>query len=290
MEVLVAHAFTDGGRGGNPAGIVFGADGLSRERRQAIARVAGLSETAFVSASTVATLRLEFFTPTRQIAHCGHATVAVFDLLRQRGELAPGRYSKETIDGLREIVVEPDAAFMGQLAPRYQDLAPGGPQHGESLAAHGIDAARLAAGHGPVVVDTGNRFLLLPLAGAADLAALRPNMARLSALSETLDLIGSYAFVRATRHPDRHAGARMFAPRYGIPEEAGTGMAAGPLACWLHDRGGLREDRILVEQGHDMAQPSPSLIEVRLQREAGAITGLLAGGTATLQRSIHVVA
>lgn len=288
IGIEVVHAFTDDGRGGNPAGVVFGADAIPTARRQAIARAAGLSETAFVSASGVATRRLEFFTPNRQIAHCGHATIAVFDLLRQRGELAPGRYSKETIDGLRDIVVEPAAAFMGQTAPRYEDVAPGHALHVPALAALGIDAAALVPGAVPVVVDTGNRFLLLPLSDEAALAGLRPDAAAISAVSDALDLIGFYPFVRATRLPGRHAGTRMFAPRYGIAEESGTGMAAGPLACWLHDRGGVQERVLRIEQGHLMAQPSPSVIEVRLQRSGDRIDGLLAGGAARAGRVITV--
>lgn len=288
IDVLVVQAFIDGEAGGNPAGVVFDADAIPTARRQAIARAAGLSETAFVSRSTVATRRLEFFTPNRQIAHCGHATIAVFDLLRQRGELAPGRYSKETIDGLREIVVEANAAFMGQTAPRYQDLAEGDPRRAGALDALGLDERALMPGHGPVVVDTGNRFLLLPLANERELASLRPELAQVARISEDLDLIGFYPFVRASRQPGRHAGTRMFAPRYGIPEEAGTGMAAGPLACWLHDRGGVRDAVLHIEQGHFMATPSPSLIEVRLQLDAGRIDGLLAGGAARAVRVINV--
>jgi PhzF family phenazine biosynthesis protein len=47
--VNIVNAFVDGGRGGNPAGVVLDADGLSAQQKQAIARLAGLSETAFVS-------------------------------------------------------------------------------------------------------------------------------------------------------------------------------------------------------------------------------------------------
>jgi PhzF family phenazine biosynthesis protein len=288
IEVEVVHAFTDDGEGGNPAGIVFDAHGLPAARRQAIARAAGLSETAFVSRSTVATRRLEFFTPNRQIAHCGHATVAVFDLLRQRGELVPGRYSKETIDGLREIVVEADAAYMGQTSPRYDDLAPGEARRIDALRALGIDNTALLPGHDPVVADTGNRFLLLPLREVDSLAMLRPDAQGIAAVSDALDLIGFYPFVLASRRPGRHATARMFAPRYGIAEESGTGMAAGPLAAWLCDRAGLAGPQLRIEQGHFMQPPAPSVIEVRLQISAGRIGGLLAGGRARAMRTIRI--
>ena len=81
FTVNVVNAFIDNGVGGNPAGVVLDADGLDRDTKQQIAAQAGLSETAFVSASDTAVFKLEFFTPTRQIAHCGHATVATFSYL-----------------------------------------------------------------------------------------------------------------------------------------------------------------------------------------------------------------
>jgi predicted PhzF superfamily epimerase YddE/YHI9 len=70
----------------------------------------------------------------------------------------------------------------------------------------------------------------------------------------------------------------MFAPRYGIEEEAGTGMAAGPLACYLYDKLGLKKERILVQQVWFMNPPSQSLIIVDLLLDNEKITKIMAGG------------
>ncbi len=82
IEAHTVLSFIDGDTGGNPAGVVVDADALTGTQKLAVAQAMGLSETAFVSRSASATFKLEFFTPTRQIAHCGHATVATFSLLR----------------------------------------------------------------------------------------------------------------------------------------------------------------------------------------------------------------
>lgn len=76
IEVRIVNAFIDGPAGGNPAGVVVDANALTAAQKLKVARQVGLSETAFVSASDTASIKLEFFTPTRQIAHCGHATIA----------------------------------------------------------------------------------------------------------------------------------------------------------------------------------------------------------------------
>src|SRR5919202_1602508 len=49
-EVLRYAAFTTGGRGGNPAGVVLDADGLDEQAMQEIAADLGYSETAFLVA------------------------------------------------------------------------------------------------------------------------------------------------------------------------------------------------------------------------------------------------
>ena len=80
----------------------------------------------------------------------------------------------------------------------------------------------------------------------------------------------------------------MFAPRYAIDEEAATGMAAGPLACVLHDFGGTTQRSFEIEQGVFMNPASPSLIKVDLDIENGAITGLMAGGYGKAMTSARI--
>lgn len=288
MQVVVhiVNAFPDAPGGGNPAGVVLDADALTAAQKLAIARQVGLSETAFVSASQTATFRLEFFTPARQIAHCGHATIATFSLLRQRGVLGDGRFSKETVDGHRDILLDGDMAFMEQTAPTYTRIDPESDLGARIASSLGHPPGLGADGVDPQVVSTGNSFLLVALPDARALTDLTPRQDQVHAISDELDLIGVYAFTTETQRPGRHAGARMFAPRFGIPEEAGTGMAAGPLACLLHDVLGVPERVLLIEQGWLMQPPSPSLIQVVLEREHGRITRLMAGGTGHISRTM----
>jgi PhzF family phenazine biosynthesis protein len=288
IDVQIVNAFVDGEAGGNPAGVVMDADNLEQSQKQAIAAALGLSETAFVSSSEKAGFKLEFFTPSRQIAHCGHATIATFSLLRQLGRVGEGWTSKETIDGNRDILIAGDMAFMQQLAPRYRDIDGDSALFQEVLAALRIDAQQLMPEVLPSVVNTGNGFLIVPLRDEATVAGLKPDQASIERLSEQLDLIGFFVFSSQVRVAGRDAGARMFAPRYGIEEEAATGMAAGPLACFLRYRLGLTASRLLIEQGRLMPEPSPSLITVDLQMGGAGIEGLMAGGTAQVMRSTAV--
>lgn len=280
VNVPVVNAFVDRNVGGNPAGVVLDAQKYTREQKQRIAAGAGLSETAFVSPSSIADYKLEFFTPTRQIAHCGHATIAAFSYMKQLGMLNRDRTSKETIDGRREILMEGEYAFMEQLAPRYTDLSQAACLR--AVASLGLKASDILEGPQPRIVNTGNSFLVIALRNQEIVKSIVPTSAEVSSLSETYDLIGFYIFSPQTMKEGRDAGARMFAPRYGIEEESATGMAAGPLACYLHDKMNIKKSRFTLEQGYLMPQPSPSVISVRLRKENGVISSLMAGGMATV--------
>ena len=279
VKVAIVNAFVDDNSGGNAAGVVLDADALTSEQKLAVAKAVGLSETAFVSRSTTADFKLDFFTPQRQIAHCGHATIATFSLLSQRGAITTRDTSKETIDGNRDIEVIGDFAYMGQTAPQYEEVK----EFTKVYEAVGVDQRNVIAP--PEIVNTGNGFMILGVDSIETLADLKPNLADIESISEQYDLIGFYVFTRETNQDSRDASTRMFAPRYGIEEESATGMAAGPLACFLHDRLQLNKATFLIEQGYAMTLPSPSCIEVVLNRDENGIQGLKAGGvgvTATL--------
>jgi PhzF family phenazine biosynthesis protein len=288
MKVLVpiVNAFVDGGKGGNPAGVVLDADQYNQDEKQRIAAAIKLSETAFVSQSSIADFKLEFFTPVRQIAHCGHATIATFCYLWQMNQLPNEKTSKETVDGRREILMKNDSAFMEQLAPQYMELSQG--DQLRALEALDINPSDLLEGTQPCIVDTGNAFLIIALRDSNIVKLMKPDHGLISKISEKYDLIGCYVFSLETEKKGRDAGARMFAPHYGIDEESATGMAAGPLACYLYDKVKIEKHELLIEQGYLMSPASSSVIAVDLKVKDGSISSLMAGGKAAVGETKYV--
>ena len=285
-ELYLVRAFTSSPTGGNAAGVVLYADRITQERKQKIAAMLGLSETAFVSSSTLGDVKVEFFTPNRQIPHCGHATVAAFSLLWQKGLLLNGNAVKESIEGPRQVQYEDNKVYLAQLPPTYTFLEETGVQAEEVAAALGLPEAN-AFPRLPLLANTGVTFLLVEVADIPTLGSIQPNQPLIKSLSEKLGLVGFYVFTTAVEGAD--ATARMFAPSYGIPEESATGMAAGPLACHLRDRLQADKTNFLIHQGYLMPHPSPSQIEVQLRLdEQGKIAGLRAGGTGLIIRKLEL--
>jgi PhzF family phenazine biosynthesis protein len=276
VAVKIVYAFSIDGTGGNPAGVVLNADTLTNDEKQFIATQVGLSEVAFVSSSNQADFKLDFFTPTRQIAHCGHATIAAFTYLKQNGLIIKDKSSKETIDGNRDIYFNTGMAYMEQTSPTYVNVDD---ELTEILQSLNIKASDLLENYSPSIVNTGNSFLIIPLANASILQSLRPNQKSISAYSEKHGLIGYYAFAKSMEE-GYAATTRMFAPLYGIDEESATGMAAGPLASYLYDNNFTKETTLIIKQGEYTTKPSPSKIYINLVLEKYKIVKLYAGGDA----------
>jgi PhzF family phenazine biosynthesis protein len=283
VKVKVLNAFIDNNQGGNPAGVVMDADKLNHQQKLSIAKQIGLSETAFVSKSSIADYKLDFYTPNRQIAHCGHATIAVFSYLAENQNLSQGWYTKETIDGTRKILIENNSAYMEQLAPKYTEI-----ESYQNRVVKSLNLNQTQILEKPLLVNTGNSFVIIGVKDQQTLAQLNIDFDSIKTISEQLDLIGYYVYTLETHNLKNDASTRMFFPRYGVDEEAATGMAAGPMACYLYDKVGIKKSKFIIEQGFFMPQPSASKIQVDLKLEKDQITSLMAGGKAKLTKQIVI--
>jgi len=260
VELRFLDAFVKHGAGGNVAGVVLKAEGLSEARLQEIARKAGAPETAFVSASKLADFKLRFFTPSEEVPLCGHATVAAFTLL----SLPPARYRQETGAGLLGVEVMADGrVFMEQNPPSFAS----GPPRAAVAAALGLQESSITAP--PEIVSTGLKDLFVELDTLDRLLSLEPDFERLRRLSEGLDVGGLHVFTTDTVEAPSTAHCRNFAPRLGIDEEAATGTSNGALACLLFRQGRLdaaRLNNLVFEQGYSLKRPSEILARLSPDR------------------------
>lgn len=282
VKIEVINSFSIEGKGGNPAGVVLDADLLTTAQKQEVAKQVGISEIAFISQSEVADFKVDFFTPTKQIPHCGHATVAAFSYLKQLNRITSEKSSKETIDGLRSIFFEGTQAYMEQRPPVFYPLSD--EEVLQTANALGLESSDLKAI--PQIVNTGNSFLIIQV-GERALETIQPDYSQIEKISENHDLIGFYVFAIPT-DSGFDATTRMFAPFYGIDEESATGMAAGPLACYLDKYHPNHTFNYKISQGRFMTIPSPSGIHVRLEKSEEKIERLFAGGDAYVSKTINL--
>ncbi|NOK18685.1 PhzF family phenazine biosynthesis protein [Corallococcus carmarthensis] len=285
MQVHIIDAFTRTAGAGNRAGVVLDATALDVPTMQRTAAAVSASETAFLlSRPGDATVRLRYFTPVDEIAFCGHATVATFHLLAEKGLLrSPGTYKLECPAGTLDIELE----SQGARGTRVWIATPQPPAQPNPVE---MDALMATLGGKTSQVDPslpvirqGHR-LVVPLLRLADLEALTPRGAAMNALLMPHGVRGVYLFTREVKEEGSVAQARYFVPGFGILEDPVTGSAAGPLAAYLAEHGSLRLPEHggtasgRIEQGDTLGKPGR--IDIQVTGRPGHVERARVGGVA----------
>jgi PhzF family phenazine biosynthesis protein len=283
IKVFVLNAFAKTKTGGNPAGVVLDADTMSIPFKQKLAAKVGFSETAFVQRSDVADFKISFFTPTEEVALCGHATIAAFSLLNELGRIPAGCFRQETKAGILGVEVQKDGTvFMEQTLPSFKKSV----DRSEVAQSLGIRVDSLVPELAVQIVSTGLRDIMVPVATLHELFNLKPDFEKIAEISKKHRTVGFHVFTQETKFKSA-AHCRNFAPLYGIPEEAATGTSSGALACYLFKHGKIahgQTQRLVFEQGYCLRRPSE--IIVRLDTEKKEIRRVQVGGKATAAKEI----
>jgi PhzF family phenazine biosynthesis protein len=254
-EILRYAAFSVDGRGGNPAGIVMDARGLSVPDMAGIAAGVGYSETAFLVPQDGSERRYLacYYSPRGEIAFCGHATVACGIALAER--YGQGRFTFDTRVGRVEAAVgitesgEGHATLSGVGS---QSRPASGTELEEVLDAIGWNRDDLDPRYPPYVLQPGNSHFLVPVRELETLKALDYDYAALSAVME----LRGWTTIHAVwaESPTLFRVRAPFPPG-GLREDAGTGAGAIGLGTYLRDLGLVEVPaEITSYQGEEMGR------------------------------------
>lgn len=217
LPFVQIDAFAHRPFGGNPAAVMPLDAWLPDETLQAIAAENNLSETAFtVATEGDADYDLRWFTPTMEVAMCGHATLATGHHLigrrdrvrfrtRKAGVLTVGRVGDGYTLDLPATVMTPEP-------------------HPEVAAAIGAPGAETFASHTEAAEGT----IILLLDDEAAVRALSPDFKALAR--------HHVMAVPTARGDSADVVSRVFVPAFGIDEDPVTGSAHAALAHFWSDR------------------------------------------------------
>ncbi|MDQ8758037.1 PhzF family phenazine biosynthesis protein [Sphingosinicella sp. LHD-64] len=221
LRLIQVDAFADRPFAGNPAAVMPLDAWLPDDEMQAIALENNLSETAFTVPDTTgeADYELRWFTPTTEVAMCGHATLASGHVLigdrpsvrfrtRKAGVLVVSRESDVLVLDLPQIRVAPD-----DNPPLLAAL--GTPDGQAFLSYAGAEATAI------VLLDD-----------AAAVRVCAPDMKALAGIE-------LMAIVTAPGDGKADVVSRVFVPAWGIDEDPVTGSAHAALVpFWAERLGG----------------------------------------------------
>ncbi len=276
IQAYTLNAFARQSGGGNPAGVVLHADGLTDKQMLHISAEIGFSETAFVAKSNLADVKVRFFTPAAEVNLCGHATVATYFFMGSTGVLRPGCYTQETRAGILPVEIRPDGAvFMDQSLPQFLECV----DKAELADSLRVSEDAFLPGLPAQIVSTGLRDILIPIKSMKQLLMIQPDFRKVTEVSRKYGVIGYHLFTLKTEGKAT-AHCRNFAPLYEIPEEAATGTSNGALACYLFRQSVLTEstEHLIFQQGDSMGRPSE--IRAELTVDGGEIRRVRVGGMA----------
>jgi trans-2,3-dihydro-3-hydroxyanthranilate isomerase len=270
LRYVVVDVFTDTALAGNQLAVFTDAREIDTELMQALALELGFSESTFVlPPEEGGTARARIFTPVAELPLAGHPVLGTAWVLAQ--PLQRGVVELETGMGIVPVELDRDESGaivfgrMTQPVPTIEEY----PERDALLQALGVGESQLPVER----YYNGVPHTYVALETPEAVASLRPD---LQALADLGVKANCFAAVDGARWK-----MRMFAPSAGVPEDAATGSAAGPLACHLC-RHGLVEwgEWIEITQGVEIGRPST--LFPRADGGDGEIVRVFCGGRAVV--------
>ncbi|MBM7770021.1 PhzF family phenazine biosynthesis protein [Actinokineospora baliensis] len=273
MQILRYAAFTTDPAGGNPAGVVLDATGLTDSEMQAAAARVNYSESAFLLPRPDGDLDVRYFSPLAEVPFCGHATVAASVAHAAANGAGPLRL--HTRAGLVEVSTT--ESEVGEITATLVSVTP----RTEEISAEVRTALLSALRWDPADLD-----VVLPVraayAGAwhpVVAAGTRARLAELNydfpALSDLMAEQGWTTIQLIHRESESVVHSRNPFPPGGVVEDPATGAAAAALGGYLRELGLVTLPAALtIYQGDDLGRPGVITVGIPTDPTAGIhITG-----------------
>jgi PhzF family phenazine biosynthesis protein len=267
ITVRKVNAFTQSRTGGNPAGVVLNTPDLTEVQMKQISKKLVVSETAFVFPSTVADVKVRFFSPAVEVDLCGHATIATFYTMALQGLFSKKNnvVTQETNIGILPVhlffsddnIIE--RVMMTQSKPIYKNIHLNISMIAAALA---IEKKEIDESFPQQIVSTGLFTLPLCIKSFDVLKTMNPNFKKIKKICEQIGAGSFHVFTFETLEPYSTYHARNFAPVYGINEDPVTGTANGAVSSYLKKHHLIKDKKILCEQGDIIGRPGRVVVEI----------------------------
>ena len=289
FHYFLVDVFTEQVFGGNQLAVFTGGHHLNDGQMQRIARELNLAETTFVMPprNDETDFYVRIFTPALELPTAGHPTIGTAFVLAREGFIDYAADDIETIilfeEGIGSVPVKlrftsgEAAEITMQQNVREFETSPVDRATAAmmlSIVEDGLDSRY------PVEIGSaGVPFLYIPVKNLEVIrrVKLRPDLwdqhLRNSAAPQV------YVFTTETEHSDSTVHCRMFAPGFDIPEDPATGIASGPLGCYLVKNGIVSDadsGSIISEQGFEIGRPS--IIHIGVVRDGEIFSRVEVGG------------
>ncbi|WP_025115241.1 PhzF family phenazine biosynthesis protein [Lysinibacillus fusiformis] len=279
VEFFYVDAFTTETFGGNPAGVIPNAENLTDEDMQKIANELNLSETAFLlpTSNADANYKIKYFTPTKEVDFCGHATLGTAWLMATK---------YNWMDKDDKIVFESNIGLipvkwlmennqltrvsMTQVRPQVKsiDISP-------AVVANlvGIHETDIDDRYPIKIANTGVPHLMVPVKTRQAIDQAEPKLNELKKMNNDFNISTTHLFTFDT-NGQFDIYTRDFCPNIGIDEDPVTGAANGALGGYLYLENILAQQethQLMIGQGHTINRPGILYVAITPDAENAVI-------------------
>jgi PhzF family phenazine biosynthesis protein len=247
-------AFASGNSAGNPAAVVYldKPDDLSEDEKLRIAKeLKGfVSEVGYVSPGTEADFDLCYYSSEREVAFCGHATIAILYDLVASDEALQSRTALTIATRTDRLKVEnryrdEKSVYISAPLPGFsgKTISPA-----ETASALNSRMDHLDPSHPIQIVNSGLETLIVPMSGLTAILGVSPEPRKLKDFCQKIgaDIVLLYSPEAAL--PESRYRTRVFAPVFGYLEDPATGSGNSAFGYYLLSHGLWRGEKIQIEQ------------------------------------------
>jgi PhzF family phenazine biosynthesis protein len=257
----IVNVFTQdhGSLTGNPLCVFEHAADFDTATMQALALQFNLSETTFISPSTVGDARVRIFTPTYEMGFAGHPTLGTAHVCRALG-LGGDSLRLEMQAGLISVMAHGSRWTLAAPAATWRELDV--PVASLALAL-GLDKDDI--GERPLWVRAGIEQLIVPLRSADAVRRVSPRAEAFVGIQS--DRGHSMAYVFASTGVERILARFFFPQGPALLEDPATGSATANFGAWCVAMGQPLPLHHEISQGAMVGRPSTLHLDVGRDNE-----------------------
>jgi PhzF family phenazine biosynthesis protein len=249
-------AFASKNSTGNPAAVVYldSDEALSDDEMLTVAKeLKGfVSEVGFVSPGADADYKLRYFSSEREVAFCGHATVAVLNDIVANNKIMQQKDVLFITTSTERLMAEnryksEESVYISAPPARFSSNQIGITDIISALNCHTKNINHLQ----PVqIVNGGLETLVVPMEGLDSILSIKPDFKTLYdfCIQIGVDIIILYS--SETANSKSNYRTRVFAPTFGYLEDPATGSGNAAFGYYLLEHGAWDGTTLKIEQNN----------------------------------------
>ncbi len=280
-------AFASGSSSGNPAAVIYldRLEELSEAEKLRIAKeLKGfVSEVGFVSPGTETDYELCYFSSEREVAFCGHATIAILNDIIASDEALHSQRTLSLATRTAHLQVENHyrderSVYISAPPPAFSTKTIGTADLAQALGSRPED---LDDSRPLQIVNAGLETLIVPMAGLSPILSASPDLEKLKeyCLQVGVDILLLYSSEVAL--PESRYRTRVFAPTFGYLEDPATGSGNSAFGYYLLAHNMWQGERMRIEQNG--LRDTPNFVQLFAQGSGTGDARVWFGGGAIVR-------